>query len=141
MQIKLSTRIVILVADVAIKIPKLPVWKKRFWHYYLEGLRQNRNEIDWWERTHDGRLCPIKTHFLGGQILVMQRATQLTEQQFKEYFPHPSSLEEYFDNSYTYPDCELTTSYMPYEHKSDGFGLLSGKVIALDYGNDDLPNL
>ena len=130
--LKGGERWVLIFFNWAIKVPQLKYWRS--------GLQQNRNEIDWWQRTFDKRLCPILKTLFSNCIVIMKRAEPMQEDQFRNHFPDHDSCISLADNIDAYPNSEIQTSYLPCEYKPDSFGFIDGKVVIIDYGNDKLPN-
>lgn len=109
------TRKVFLVGSLAIKIPATVEWR-----LFLLGLLANMQEAKW---SHTGwpELCPVLWSVPGGFFLVMRRARVLTDEEFLVL-----DMERWVQQeNYT----------VPAEIKSDSFGYLDGKLVAVDYGN------
>lgn len=113
------TRFVILTRHHAIKIP-------RFWHYghfrwnmFLYGLLGNLQEREF-SKVGWPELCPVLFAVPGGWLLIMPRcepvSQKLTDAEFEE-FAHQ-------DNH-----------WIPVENKADSFGILNGRLVAIDYGS------
>lgn len=110
------TREVLLTRRYAIKIPKLIYG----WHKFLCGLLANMQERQFADANLPG-LCPVVFSLPGGWILVMRRAEPLTDEEWRA-FDARSFCER--------PDCTV-----PAEFKRDSFGVLDGRIVAVDYGN------
>lgn len=67
-------RLVMLVGSAAVKMPKL--WR------LLEGLRCSRREAQRWRSRRDDRLCCVRRCWLGGLLLVMDRAEPVSADEF-----------------------------------------------------------
>ena len=104
-------RRVLLIGQYAIKLPR--------WHNFTEGMRSNRWEREMWFRWRPWfqwkTLCPVIYADRFGLLVVMPRAVQPVPKDQVDALPdyHP----------------EITA-----ETKHEDFGLLSGAVVALDYG-------
>lgn len=72
-------------------------------------------KMDWPE------LCPVIFGMPGGWFIVMRRAEPLTNQQYW--------LMDY-DAFVNQPDYKV-----PVENKWDSFGMIEGKIVAVDYGS------
>lgn len=107
------TREVIITNKYAIKIPKIAYGLKHF----LLGWGANINENFLWQASeYDIRLCPVKRKLLFGLVLIMHRVDKVCEteeevnyRQFKDF---------------------------PGDSKPDNFGVLKGRIVKLDYGED-----
>lgn len=111
------SREVILFGRWAVKLPKLTYG----WQLFLCGLLANMQErslatLGWPE------LCPVAFSLPGGWLVVMRRASPLDDATWAT-----------FDAAgfCTRPDGTM----LAVEHKQDSFGLLDGRVVAVDYGN------
>lgn len=129
--LKGGERWVLLIFNWAIKVPQLK--------YLKSGLYQNRNEIAWWNRTFDKRLCPILINLFLGYIVIMKRAEVMQDDDFKKHFPDFNSFTNFADNKDIYPNSELQSSHLPCEYKPESFGIINGKIVITDYGNYELP--
>jgi hypothetical protein len=108
-----ATRHVLLIGSVAVKVPAL--WS---WRLFLSGLLANLQERDF-SRAGWPELCPVLCAAPGGWLLVMRRAE-----------PVPDALEIDFEALMDRPDYRV-----PAEAKRDSWGLLNGRVVAVDYGS------
>ena len=110
-----TTRTVFLILRWAIKIPSFVEWR-----LFLLGLLANMQETKF-SKTGWPELCPILFSISGGWVVIMARAHPLTREQFNEI------------------DFDLWLNCVPYtipvEKKMDSFGLLDGRLVAVDYGN------
>lgn len=113
-----TTRTVFLIGRFAIKFPAMVGWP-----LFLLGLLANMQEAKF-SRCGWPELCPVLFSIPGGWMIVMQRATVLT---VAEWISMDKSSIDAFINK---PDYVL-----PVERKSDSFGWLNGKLVAVDYGN------
>ncbi len=122
------TRDVILWRRYAIKLPVLT----RGWRLFLHGLTSNMQEVTWYcgDRPPSTRLrypdwhqrlCPIVYHWRGGFLVVMLRARPLTMDEWAAFSPARF--------------CENEDGTIPVETKKDSFGILDGRIVAVDYGS------
>lgn len=110
-----STRAVLLVGCLAIKLPALVSWRR-----LLLGLLANMQERQFWTMKHPA-LCPVLWSLPGGFVVVMRRAEPITRDQFDAI-----DWESWKDQ----PDL-----FVPCETKLDSFGWVDGRIVAVDYGN------
>ena len=110
------TREVFLTRRYAIKIPKLIYG----WHKFLCGLLANMQEATF-ARAGWPELCPVVFSIPGGWLVVMRRAKPLSDAEW-EAFDAPAF-------------CETADYLIPAEFKQDSFGMLDGRIVAVDYGN------
>ena len=116
-----TTRTVILIRRWAIKIPVF-----REWRLFLSGLLANMQErrfaaAGWPE------LCPVVFALPGGWLLVMRRAEPLTREQF-----FALNYGEWIKGGNDLPKGDWI---IPVENKLDSFGILDGRIVAVDYGS------
>jgi len=130
MQIKFGcTREVFLIGKYAIKVPQFHYE----WRHFLLGLLANMQEVNL-SKTHDERLCPVLFYIPGGWLIVMPRCGEIS----REDFLNLDVTRFWPDNSEDYhPDntCERANYNVPVENKEDSFGVLDGKIVAVDYGS------
>lgn len=107
------TRHVLLVGGLAIKVPALWSWK-----LFLSGLLANMQERAF-SRTGWPELCPVLFALPGGWLLIMRRAE-----------PIPDEVELDFQHLIDQPEYQI-----PAEAKRDSWGLLDGRIVAVDYGS------
>ena len=91
-----------------------------------EGIEHNRREAERWRNADDARrqiLCPALLISPDGDILVMQRAVAIPEDEFDR--DRAYRLVEDFHPGI---DCEF---------KASGWGVVDGRWVVVDYGNDD----
>ncbi len=107
------TRVCYLIGEYAIKLPRINRWE-----WFLKGLLGNMQE------RHYSKLsdvfCPVVFCVWGGWLIVMRRATPMTDVQFEEI-----PLEFYTEHRHL----QMTTEY-----KIDSFGWYKGRVVSVDYG-------
>lgn len=117
------TRLVILIRDYAIKLPK-PI----IWNHFLRGLISNMEErLIWYIATIPettlypvrDHLCPVVWASWGGWILVMKRTTPVD----KESWQPIEELEKV---------CR--------DHKPDNYGMLGDRMVMIDYAADNYKN-
>jgi hypothetical protein len=110
-----ATRYVLLTKWYAIKIPRLSEWR-----LCLQGLLANMQETLWWKGMKHEKLCPVLFSIPGGFLIVMPRATPLSRTEYV-------ALD--FDDFADQEDFVI-----PVEDKQDSFGILQGRIVAVDYG-------
>ena len=110
-----TTRTVWLIGRWAIKVPSCCKWR-----LFLHGLLANLQERSF-SATRWAKLCPVLWSTPGGWLLVMRRARPLTRAEWDAFDPEPWCQEEDY--------------VIPAEHKMDSFGVLDGRIVAVDYGN------
>lgn len=113
-----TTRTVLLLGRYALKFPAMVEWR-----LFLLGLLANMQERTF-SRTGWPELCPVLFSLPGGWMVIMQRARVLTDE---EWLKLDSQEVHDFINKQDY--------IVPVELKSDSFGWLNGKLVAVDYGN------
>lgn len=113
-----ATRAVFLVGRYAFKVPFAFSWK-----HFLLGLIANMQEVSF-GRAKWPELCPLVWWLPAGLLVVMRRAEPLTDEQWTAFEP-------------TISDGWLVGDeyYVPCEPKMDSFGMIDGRIVALDYGN------
>lgn len=109
------TRRVLLIGRFAFKVPAMSEWR-----LFLLGLLANMQEAVF-SKCGWPELCPVLFSLPGGFLVVMKRARVLTDEEFKSIDAEGFVKRE----GYT----------VPAEMKSDSFGWLDGRVVAVDYGN------
>lgn len=108
-----ATRAVLLVGDAAIKVPRMTTWRT-----FLNGLLANMQEREF-SRAGWPELCPVLFSIPGGWLVVMRRAAPLTDAEWCTVHPEWAERGEYV---------------VPVELKRDSFGVLGGRIVAIDYG-------
>lgn len=109
------TRIVVLFGPWAFKIPSLTEWR-----LFLLGLLANMQESTF-SKAGWPELCPVLFSLPGSFLVVMRRAREMTDQEFLGF-----DVGKWVDRG------EYT---IPVEFKSDSFGYLDDRIVAIDYGN------
>lgn len=109
-----ATRVVVLFGDYAVKLPRPTTWRT-----FLNGLLANMQEREF-SRTKWPELCPVLASFPGGWLLVMRRAVPLSDAEWHDV------------NSGEWP--EHGEYIVPVEMKRDSFGVIDGRIVAVDYG-------
>lgn len=117
------TRVVITWRGVAIKFPKPKKWAN-----FLRGLIANINERDTWkfnsgkyERGHSRLLAPVIWCSWGGWILLMERATLPTEQQWHEGGLCIQDHIKHFKG----------------DDNIENYGFIKERLVKIDYGERD----
>lgn len=106
----------ILVGKIALKLPKPQLWGN-FLRGFLANMQEGTfSEIGW------KQLCPVLYEAPGGAFLIMRRARPLTEQEWDEF-----DYNEFIETGDGYT--------VPVEMKPSSFGVLDGRVVAVDYGS------
>jgi len=113
-----ATRAVLLIGGLAVKIPRPTEWR-----LFLLGLLANMQERQF-ARTGWPELCPVLFSLPGGWLVVMPRASILTDEEWDRI--------AYAD---IYSFANQQEYAIPVELKSDSFGWLNGRLVAVDYGN------
>ena len=85
------------------------------WRNFLYGLLNNLNEA---ESSRKEGACPVLWRLPGGLLNVMPRADELTDQEFSAL-----NVSLFCDRN-----------GLVVEYKRDSFGMLDGKIVAVDYG-------
>ena len=116
-----ATRWVICLGRYAFKLPSLHSYTD-----FLGGLRSNVFEYKTYEYAKEGafpidKFCPIVFSLPLGLLNVMRRAAVMKNEEFKHF-----KVEKF---------CNMGDYVIPVEHKSDSFGWLNGRIVAIDYGS------
>jgi hypothetical protein len=111
-----ATRYVLLTRRYAFKIPSL-----RNWRCFLWGLLANMQERAFGTLGLK-ELCPVLFYLPGGFLVVMPKAEVMDEDAFADFDY------EGFINS-------VADMVLPVEEKASSFGMLDGRVVAIDYGS------
>ena len=124
-----TTRVVYLIGKYAIKFPVLVEWR-----LFLQGLLGNMMERDFTKWNIDEKLCPVIFSVWGGFCNIMPRCESVTE----DNFPDGWEFEEWSEATIVdTPTHHITIAGLPVEKKLSSFGLLNGKLVAVDYGSWD----
>lgn len=115
------TRTVILTRRWAIKLPGLWAYSPcEWWRGLLYGLLANMQEAKF-SKTGWPELCPVSFALPGGFLVVMPRARVMSDDEFIAF-----DVKAFLDRpNYT----------VPAEAKSNSFGFLDGRIVAIDYGS------
>jgi hypothetical protein len=105
------TRMVFLIGNYAIKIPRLNYG----WEKFIAGIYSNLSEYDCWRWTKCEYLCPVLFSF-GGFILVMPKV---------DVFPETEDAWSEIDKAIPMDDRD--------DHKPNNYGRLNGKIVCIDY--------
>jgi hypothetical protein len=120
------TRIVLLAGPWAFKFP-------RFGYGYAMGLRGllcNMQERGIWVLGWP-QLCPVLFALPGGWLLVMRRARPLTMDEWQAL-----DVAEFRKHRVREQDGpESYDGIVPVEDKQDSFGVVDGRIVAVDYGS------
>lgn len=110
-----TTRLVVLTSRSAWKFPALHSWRG-----FLNGLLGNMTEAEFaalgWPE-----LCPIRWAAPAGLLVVMARAKSLTDAEWQAL-----DVAAFADR------CD---GVVPVEDKQSSFGVLDGRIVAVDYGS------
>jgi hypothetical protein len=112
-----ATRMVLLTRRWAIKLPRPTEWR-----LFLHGLLANMQERMFWT-MRDDRMCPVHFSLPGGWLVVMPFARPLTDEEWAAFDADKFCVGNEDD------------AMVPAENKRDSFGVLSGRVVAVDYGS------
>jgi hypothetical protein len=111
------SRDVLCIGGLALKFPKLT----RGWRQFLIGLLSNMQERDLSKRGWP-ELCPVVFALPGGWLVVMRRASPLSDEQ-AESLDYLSILSR---DDYA----------IPAEPKGSSFGVLDARIVVVDYGDN-----
>lgn len=93
---------------------------------FLRGLLGNMQEKAF-DILKSERLCPIVFACPGGFLLIMRRASPLTDEQFAAL-----NYAEFIKDGRDLPAMEWV---LPVEQKQSSFGIFEGRIVAIDYGD------
>lgn len=128
-----TTRIVILIASIAIKMPDFTrIFHRKGWFFFLKGILQNEEERKTWQlarytdiyNNQYHLLCPVKWCSWGGWILIMERAEPIYSDQWKEWIDKYGEI-MFFPWKDIGLDRDCTKS---------NFGILEDRLVKVDYG-------
>ena len=126
------TREVLLTNLYAIKLPKLTGG----WSFFLRGLLANMQECRC-SAAHWPELCPVVFSVPGGWLLVMRRTEPLGDEQWKQFrhnLMDDEALAASYRSGFVKPWNDASAAYLvPVDLKRDSYGLLNGRVVAVDY--------
>jgi len=112
-----STRIVILIDQYAIKIPRCCTKPDSEFYggliNFLQGWLANRIEYKWSRSSIFDFLCDVEFSLLFSLIIIMKKAEKISEEEF-------FNIEKF---------------NFRYEHKLDSYGKINNKIVVVDYGN------
>jgi hypothetical protein len=111
-----TTRIVFVSTTRVFKVPNF----MSGWRLFLCGLLANMQERQFGALGWD-ELCPVFWSIPGGWLVVMPRARVMSDAEFASF-----DVTEF---------CEREDYVVPAEHKSNSFGFLENRIVAIDYGN------
>jgi hypothetical protein len=114
-------RVVYLIGRYAVKRPVL-----RPWRLFLCGLLANMQEATF-STTGWPQLCPVVFACPGGWLNIMLRAEPLSQDQFITL-----NYSEWIKGGVNIADGDWV---IPVENKKCSFGVLDGRVVAVDYGS------
>jgi hypothetical protein len=138
------------------KLPGQWRWDGRgwWWEFLLRGLLSNMQEREFAQEDWP-ELCPVRFSIPGGFLVVMPRARPLTSAEwasidYRAFVTRGDGyVEENFDKlahgwqqgepgqplySLVGGDAEPPSGLVPVEYKRDSFGVLDGRIVAVDYG-------
>ena len=110
-----ASRIVILLGQYAVKIPRIIKPRCHFYGKlitFLQGWKANRAEYLWSKENIFPFLCAVKWSFLFSIVIVMKKASPITQEEYNK----------------------LNMFNFGYEHKLDSYGKVKGKIVVVDYG-------
>jgi hypothetical protein len=109
------TRECLLIGRYAFKIPS---WAS--WEYWLMGMLNNKHEHEL-SRVFPHLVCPILFRIRGGFLNVMPRARMLTPDEWQAFTAEMEATDW------------AKWASIAVERKLDSFGIVSGRIVALDY--------
>ena len=120
-----ANRLVLLTPGLAWKVPNVRRWFQACWGM-IDNMQERRaNGLGPWGRRQDG-ICPLVFSLPGGLLNVMRRARPLTDAEWAGFDPAGHCRRQFPDG---------TVYWISAEPKRDSFGVLDGRIVALDYGN------
>lgn len=124
------TRIVVLIGPWAFKVPRFNYG----WQNFLRGLLCNMQEACF-SKTKWPELCPVVFRVPGGWLTVMRRALPLSEGDWLSFDYENFRVGQDWPTERVVEGHYCADYYVPVENKIDSFGLLNGRVVAVDYGS------
>ena len=116
------SRLVVLTKRYAFKFPNFLGYKGSRWRLFLQGLLANGQEKLFWKQGGYPELCPVLFTLPLGFLVVMPRATILSDEEFSKW-----DVGKF---------CNKKDYCIPGEAKVDSFGRLgNGQIVCVDYGN------
>jgi hypothetical protein len=107
-----SSRLVLLIGSVAIKLP-----------FNRCGIEQSKQEIKTWEKYKSRPFNRIRKTF--GPIIISDRCSKVTREEFPFFDLYVDQLEiEYPELKFEYGDI----------HNPDNWGWICGELVIVDYG-------
>lgn len=128
-----STRTVLLIGRKAIKFPRIKLRGHARWECFLEGILANCQEADFGTKDFD-QLCPVLFKFPGGLFIVMERAQPLPERLWHVLDVDDFMLGGVCPKGVRSIDGHCGLSPDLVENKRSSFGLLSNRIVVVDYG-------
>jgi hypothetical protein len=139
-----------------LKFPGRWKWDSRkwWWDFLLRGLLSNMQEKRF-AATGWPELCPVAFSLPGGLLIVMPRAAPLTDAEWKDidYRALVTRGEGYAEDNFDawagswhqgdggqplhaiiIGNAEPEAGIVPAEYKRDSFGVMNGRIVAVDYG-------
>lgn len=119
------TRIVIILNDVVIKIPKFT----HQWSHFLRGILANITENRTWkwnsgkfEKGTSHLLCPVIWCSWGGWVIVMKKAAVMTYEEWEK--------SEWYNDQHR--------KHFPGDDTVSNYGILNNTLVKIDYGQLDI---
>ena len=119
-----ASRLVWLTKSYAIKLPRCFIRPSNDFYgdliSFLDGWACNRREYKWskWVQSDSDNdfkfLCKVKYSFLFSIIIIMEKATPLTEEEFS--------------------NIDYSSFSFGFEHKLDSYGKIKNEIVVVDYG-------
>lgn len=109
-----ATRHVWIIGRYAVKFPATYSWKHFLWGLLANIQEKVFSDAGWPE------LCPVIFYVRGGFLLVMPKCEPIPESTTQE------ELESF---------CDRGEYLIPAECKESSFGMLNGRMVAIDYGS------
>jgi hypothetical protein len=129
-------------------------WWRWWWDAFLRGLLSNMQEREF---AAEGwrELCPISFSIPGGFLVVMPRARPFTDDEWKnfDYRSFVTRGDPFYGQNFdahaggwrpgdpgeplsaiVLGNADVAEGLVPAEYKPDSFGVLDGRIVAVDYG-------
>lgn len=107
-----ATRTVVIAGGLCFKTPSMHSWQTFLW-----GLLGNMQERLFWT-TKWPELCPVLFSIPGGWLVVMPKVEPLSDDDWEKVNRNWGNM-----------------VHVPAELKRDSFGVLDGRIVAVDYGS------